>query len=1000
MSQLPWTAYDDRGASWRRARTRGVALALALGLAAMGGLTSTAVTSQAQSTPTADLSLLAQRQAAEEHAVLDAFGARAAQVERDGAARVAGLTSALEADLAALDRAAAAAAATDVERKAAAVQQVAADRANEATQLQLRSVADRAAIEAFFTDVLTTLGPETRAPTRAALDTAKKQLENRRSAELSAVNAVHSAQRAALDVRVKAAVAALSAEISRLDDEHHAVEDVLAASLTATKDALAAELRTITTAIDAETVVIKQRHAQERLDLERIHDTQTAAAARATSAVRGALDDRQHLEEDQLKAAQANELAAQGYAKSAATQDEAVARRAAEDQRTTDLQAADLAQTTAETVVQEQKDRAAADGAAALRALQATQDARYASVKATWDGAVAGIGKGHAGVKAARTERLAKQVEEQAEAVAALDASTAVKRKDVETGFEDRASTAKRKLGQDRDARERRHRKDLRLSQWQVKKDLGTAERDRDRQLRLVRSEYFTLKIRAVAFSEDPLSYVGVGSAFDPATDPGSLWNVAKRIGATDVPTTVTGAGVDVALIDTGVVDAPGLAEADVEIGPDFSFEDVVPELRGRDTMGHGTHLGGIIAARDDAWNAGNHERSPQRLLGVAPGSRLVSVKAGSADGSVDVTQVIAAINWVIKNKRTDGRNIRVLNLSYGTDGTQDPRIDPLSHAVERAWRAGIVVVVAGGNDGWSAGRLTNPAQDPLVLAVGSSQAVDGKEDVPSAYSEGSSTGRGVDLSAPGRSIASVRNVGASSDAENLAGRVGDRLVRGSGTSQAAAVVSGAAALLLSARPELTPDQVKHVLMATADRPEDSDAGLAGNGYLRIDRALKAAVPYVKQAVEPSTGTGTLDGARGSVRVVRDGIALEGEFDVFGTDWSGRAWSEDSWSGRAWSGRAWSGRAWSGAGGEAWTGTAWSSDAWAGRAWSGRAWSGEFWSGAVWTGRAWSGRAWSGRAWSASGWFGVGWDDGPSETAAPGGEPVTQAAVDAAAATP
>ncbi len=137
-----------------------------------------------------------------------------------------------------------------------------------------------------------------------------------------------------------------------------------------------------------------------------------------------------------------------------------------------------------------------------------------------------------------------------------------------------------------------------------------------------MRSEYFTLKIRAVAFAEDPLSYAGVGSAFDPATDPGSLWNVAKRIGATDLPTTATGEGVDVALIDTGVVDAPGLAEADVQIGPDFSFEDVVPELRGRDTMGHGTHLGGIIAARDDAWNAGDHKRSPQRLLGVAPGAR------------------------------------------------------------------------------------------------------------------------------------------------------------------------------------------------------------------------------------------------------------------------------------------------------------------------------------------------------------------------------------------
>ena len=358
---------------------------------------------------------------------------------------------------------------------------------------------------------------------------------------------------------------------------------------------------------------------------------------------------------------------------------------------------------------------------------------------------------------------------------------------------------------------------------------------DLNRRLRLADSEYFTLKIRAVAFLQEPGAFTSVSSAYDPATDPGSLYNVARRIGASELPAGVTGRGVDVALIDTGVVDVPGLAEADVQIGPDFSFEDVVPELRGRDTMGHGTHLGGIIDGRDAAWSAGDGQRRPTGSSASHPDARLISVKAGAADGAVDVTQIIAAINWVIANKNTDGRNIRVINLSFGTDGVQDYRTDPLSYAVERAWRAGIVVVVAGGNDGWATTRLTNPAQDPFVIAVGSSQAVNGKESVPSVYSNGALSGRTVDLSAPGRSIVSLRNPGSSSDQVNESGRAGERFVRASGTSQAAAVTSASVALLLSARPELTPDQVKQVLMRSAEH-DDQDSALVGAGYLRIDR--------------------------------------------------------------------------------------------------------------------------------------------------------------------
>ncbi len=89
-------------------------------------------------------------------------------------------------------------------------------------------------------------------------------------------------------------------------------------------------------------------------------------------------------------------------------------------------------------------------------------------------------------------------------------------------------------------------------------------------------------------------------------------------------------------------------------------------------------------------------------------------------NGAVDVSQVIAAIDWVVQHRNDHGLNIRVLNLSFGTDGTQQYTLDPLAYAVQMAWDSGIVVVVAAGNDG-NAAALRNPAFNPYVIAVGAS---------------------------------------------------------------------------------------------------------------------------------------------------------------------------------------------------------------------------------------------------------------------------------------
>jgi serine protease AprX len=340
------------------------------------------------------------------------------------------------------------------------------------------------------------------------------------------------------------------------------------------------------------------------------------------------------------------------------------------------------------------------------------------------------------------------------------------------------------------------------------------------------------------------------------------------------------------------------------------------------------------------------------------------------------VSQVIAAINWVIEANASGEYNIRVINLAFGTDSMQDYRIDPLSYAVERAWHAGIVVVVAGGNDGLQAGQLKNPASNPFVIAVGAATYLSDTEMAVADYSSGGNMERGIDILAPGRRIVGPRNPGSFSDQFIGEGSGNPQYVVGSGTSQAAAVVTGAVALLLEQRPELTPDQVKWILMRSAEEARNEDGSVAGEGFLDLKEAAKTGTPKPQDCVqthERSTGTGSLHAARGSVRVVIDGVPLEGEIDIFGNSWSGNSWSLSSWSGNSWSGNSWSGNSWSDF---SWSGNSWSGNSWSGNSWSGNSWSGNSWSGNSWSGNSWSGNSWSGNSWSGNSWTGNSWTAG------------------------
>ncbi len=463
---------------------------------------------------------------------------------------------------------------------------------------------------------------------------------------------------------------------------------------------------------------------------------------------------------------------------------------------------------------------------------------------------------------------------------------------------------------------------------------------------------------------------IGVSSAgWDDSatTTPTTMAQVDQATGASALQAKgITGAGIGVALIDSGVAPVEGLTGTGKVInGPDLSFESQYPATQYVDTYGHGTHMAGLIAG-DDGPGGG--------FKGVAPGAHLVVLKVATHDrGAVDVSQILAAIDWVVQHRNDPGMNIRVINLAYGTESVQSYQLDPIAFAVENAWRHGIVTVVSGGNGGTSHGSLTDPATDPYVLAVGAANlnSTSLLSCATVAPFSSRSSGRHVDLVAPGVSIASLRDPGSAIDQAHPGAVVGSRFFRGSGTSQATAVVSGAVALLLQARPSLTPDQVKALLTSTASPLALLDQAAEGAGMVNVNAAAAwLTVAGSTQTWREAAGTGSLSAARGGSYVTLNGVALTGEMDIFGRPWNGASWAAASAAASAWTGGTWNGSRWTGL---CWCGTSWSASTWSGAQWSGAQWSGAQWSGAQWSGAQWSGAQWSGAQWSGAQWSGAQW---------------------------
>jgi len=364
----------------------------------------------------------------------------------------------------------------------------------------------------------------------------------------------------------------------------------------------------------------------------------------------------------------------------------------------------------------------------------------------------------------------------------------------------------------------------------------------------------------------------------------------------------LTGKGVTVAVLDSGIdehADLSGRIVAAVSFVPGNNNPG--------DLFGHGTHVAGIIGGNGASSSGSQYSHT---FYGIARKANLVNVRVLNGLGQTNVSTVVSALGWVVANKSK--YNIRVVNLSMDHAVGESYTTDPMCQAVEKAWKAGIVVVASAGNDGrqngfkvpysndnegygTSYGSIGCPGNDPYVITVGAMKALDNNRnhDTIATYSSrGPSRLDFVlkpDIVAAGDKVVSLRRPLSVAELTSLTNIVptsayykhapllgSSSYFKMSGTSMSTPVVAGAVALLLEANPSLSPDTVKLRLMATADKWATSngtfDPCTYGAGYLDIVGALQSNLV----ASAPSLSPTLVRGGDGWVNVTPDSSLLGG----------------------------------------------------------------------------------------------------------------------------
>ena len=451
------------------------------------------------------------------------------------------------------------------------------------------------------------------------------------------------------------------------------------------------------------------------------------------------------------------------------------------------------------------------------------------------------------------------------------------------------------------------------------------------------------------------------------------------------------GQGITVAVVDTGVADVAGLAGR-------VDHVDVTGTGAG-DGFGHGTFVAGLIAGN----GAGSTDG---RYAGVAPAARILDVRVADNEGNTSLITVLQGLQVVARH-----REVSVVNLSLSSGSLLPYQIDPLTAALDQLWRHGMTVVVPAGNDGPDRGTITSPGVDPLLLTVG---ALDGKE-AASWSSRGPAPQRVAkpDLAAPGAHLISLRVAGSVIDVAHPSSRVSQSYFRGSGTSFSTALTSGSAAVLLAARGDLAPAQVKDLLTGTAASAPDKNA--TGAGALNLASALTAPInadaadlpsltlpdqPDVwnalGQAIADQNSTAAvaawrlLDPAsrnwakstwsalsapsRKALAAAWEASSWSGAFpskvDGEKVDWASMNWASMNWASRNWASRNWAASSWSS---ENWASMNWASKNWASVNWASVNWASQNWASQNWASQNWASQNWASQNWASQNWASQNW---------------------------